>query len=273
MTFDMLNRARDLRHRVRAQASAKSPDPLGAFFISGHCVGRLTPDVMRALSDDPMLTREVRSVGRNGFALRDDATPESRALALDRLTDRFEALGMTQPRRHERLDIRDEDGKILATAERAVFRTLGLPTMVVRLLGVTPEGDYWLQRRSLTKAVGPGLWDNLAAGMIAAGEDPLSAALRELHEEAGLRLRPDELIPMPGLSPCFERRVPMGWLDEGTACFRMTVPSETIPVNLDGEADAFERLTPERLLDAIEADRLMPEAALLLVEALIVAGE
>lgn len=57
----------------------------------------------------------------------------------------------------------------------------------------TPERRVLLQKRSLRKENNPGLWDVSAAGHISAGEDWVRAAIREVEEELGLRLGPDEL--------------------------------------------------------------------------------
>lgn len=73
-------------------------------------------------------------------------------------------------------------------AERAGFRHLGLLSHAVHIQGFLPHGDLWCARRSMDKATDPGLLDNLAAGGLKAGENPLQSAVRELHEEAGLSI-------------------------------------------------------------------------------------
>ena len=50
-----------------------------------------------------------------------------------------------------------------------------------------------LQKRSRTKDSFPGFYDTSSAGHIPAGEEPLPSALRELEEEVGLALRPEDL--------------------------------------------------------------------------------
>lgn len=54
--------------------------------------------------------------------------------------------------------------------------------------------DVLLQKRSLNKESFPGCYDTSAAGHIAAGDEPLFSALRELHEELGICAREDELL-------------------------------------------------------------------------------
>lgn len=57
----------------------------------------------------------------------------------------------------------------------------------------TKNGDILLQQRSHKKEIFPLLWDVSAAGHIDAGESFESAAIREVHEELGLLLKPKNL--------------------------------------------------------------------------------
>ena len=58
---------------------------------------------------------------------------------------------------------------------------------------LTTPGKVLLQRRSLRKENNPGLWDVSVAGHLSAGEDAVSAAMREAEEEIGLSLDFEEL--------------------------------------------------------------------------------
>ncbi|MBZ0299537.1 MAG: NUDIX domain-containing protein [Anaerolineae bacterium] len=51
-------------------------------------------------------------------------------------------------------------------------------------------GQYLIQQRAPHLISAPGIWAT-TAGYVQAGEDSLTAALREVHEELGLRLSPD----------------------------------------------------------------------------------
>lgn len=53
---------------------------------------------------------------------------------------------------------------------------------------VTPDGKVLLQKRASNKGTYPNLWDISVAGHLSAGDTPMSAALREVDEEIGLRL-------------------------------------------------------------------------------------
>ena len=258
---EVKNRLRDWLAGPGARLTIESPEPLGAFCLSGRHVGELTPDSMRALREDTELRALVSETAPRRFELLCDDTFASRTEAMRHLTDRLEALGLNQRRRNELLDIFDEDGTVLAVAERAAFRRLGLPTAAVRAAALTPDGRILMQKRSRLKQVGPGRWDNLASGMVSAGEAYPQAMSRELSEEAGLDMPPSALAPEPSL--CFSSSIAVryGWMREHSVTFRVIVPEGFEPFNRDGEVACFEAFTPETLLPLILADKCMPEAA------------
>ncbi len=54
-------------------------------------------------------------------------------------------------------------------------------------------GEILLQLRTENKEFYPNMWDISAAGHISAGENPIIAALREIKEEIGLFVKPEDL--------------------------------------------------------------------------------
>jgi len=50
------------------------------------------------------------------------------------------------------------------------------------------QGDLLLQKRSMSKDIGPGKWDTSVGGHVNPGEDVYSAAVREMDEELGIVL-------------------------------------------------------------------------------------
>ncbi len=54
--------------------------------------------------------------------------------------------------------------------------------------------EFLLQKRADSKDSFPGCFDAASTGHIDAGEDPITAAVRELKEEIGVRARPSELV-------------------------------------------------------------------------------
>ncbi|MFB9506803.1 NUDIX domain-containing protein [Streptomyces aurantiacus] len=84
-------------------------------------------------------------------------------------------------------------GRIVGTAPRTRMRRENLPHAAVKILVRDADGRVYVHRRTETKDLFPDLDDVWIGGVITAGEEPDTAAVRELHEELGLReceLRP-----------------------------------------------------------------------------------
>ena len=80
----------------------------------------------------------------------------------------------------------DEDGHVCGTAPRSVVRRDNLRHGATGVLVRNSAGDIYVHRRTPTKDVFPGWYDFMAGGVVAAGEDPYDAAVRELAEELGI---------------------------------------------------------------------------------------
>ncbi len=65
--------------------------------------------------------------------------------------------------------------------------------IVVAAALIASDGKILMQLRRADAAHG-GLWE-FPGGKIEAGESPISALIRELHEELGISVAPDSLIP------------------------------------------------------------------------------
>ena len=94
---------------------------------------------------------------------------------------------------NEAFDVVDESDHVLRQASRDEVHAQGLMHRAVHVLVFTRKGDCLLQKRSMLKDRLPGVWDSSAAGHLDAGEDYLSAAVRELEEELGLHVEPSQL--------------------------------------------------------------------------------
>ncbi|OQD43414.1 hydrolase [Croceivirga radicis] len=94
----------------------------------------------------------------------------------------------------ELIDILHEDGSPTGTVllkSEAHQRGLFHPT--VHVWFYTNRGEVLLQQRGKNKATHPLLWDVSVAGHIAAGEAYEIAAVREVLEEIGLTIKPEQL--------------------------------------------------------------------------------
>ena len=100
----------------------------------------------------------------------------------------------------EYLDVCDADGRPTgAVVERSVAHSAGVRHRTAHVWLYREFGGRFqvlLQARSANKESFPGMLDTSCAGHVPAGERPIDAAVRELSEELGLRLRPEQLAPL-----------------------------------------------------------------------------
>lgn len=86
----------------------------------------------------------------------------------------------------EMLPVVDEDGFVVAQAPRSFCHGPHKPLHpVVHLHIVDREGRIYLQKRSMTKKLLPGMWDTAVGGHISYGEHVAEALFREAGEELG----------------------------------------------------------------------------------------
>ena len=90
--------------------------------------------------------------------------------------------------RDEWFDVVNERDEVVGRETRRVVHATGLWHRAVHVLVFDAAGRVFLQKRSMTKDLSPGLWDSSCSGHLNAGEDYDSAAVRELGEELGVRV-------------------------------------------------------------------------------------
>ena len=88
----------------------------------------------------------------------------------------------------EIFDVVNERDEVIGQQSRSEVHRLGLMHRAVHVLVFNAAGLVFLQKRSLKKDRQPGVWDSSASGHVDSGEDYDACAVRELHEEIGLRL-------------------------------------------------------------------------------------
>ena len=94
--------------------------------------------------------------------------------------------------KEEILQLVDLEGNPVGQAPRSVcHKDKSLIQMVVHIEIFNDKGEIYLQKRSETKDLYPGLWDTAVGGHVGAGEKPEEAVLREAEEELGIK--PDKL--------------------------------------------------------------------------------
>ena len=88
----------------------------------------------------------------------------------------------------EFFDLVDEHDRVIGRSTRRDVHARGLRHRAIHVLVFDSAGRVYLQKRSTTKDVAPGVWDSSCSGHVGAGEDYDGAAVRELGEELGLHL-------------------------------------------------------------------------------------
>jgi isopentenyldiphosphate isomerase len=86
----------------------------------------------------------------------------------------------------EMVAILDADNQVTGAMPRSVMRRDNLRHAATGVVVLNPDGDIYVHRRTPTKDVYPGRYDFAAGGVVAAGEDPFHAVVRELDEELGI---------------------------------------------------------------------------------------
>lgn len=202
--------------------------------------------------------------GPNGFEVHTKARQQELSAALMTVANLLRALGLVPGWRHEEQLVMNSKGEVLATAERALFKTLGLRSRAVHVHVENHKGCVWTGVRAATKHENPGMLDNLAAGGVASAESIDSTLWRELDEEAGLnaddfawikRLPPHELVLSRPL-------LYGGWHYETVILFHGQLKLGRRPKNRDGEVDAFQLMSRGACTQAINAWQFTPDAAL-----------
>jgi isopentenyldiphosphate isomerase len=95
----------------------------------------------------------------------------------------------------EWFDIVTPEGKVVGKAPRGLCH--GNPDLlhpVVHVHVFNSNGDLWLQKRSKNKKIQPGKWDTSVGGHVSSGEKINEALMREVKEELGIDILPNELL-------------------------------------------------------------------------------
>jgi 8-oxo-dGTP pyrophosphatase MutT (NUDIX family) len=216
---------------------------------------------LQALPDGRQQLSKTEHLGGPAWRLLGEPTAALAALALA-LRD----AGLAHAWRDEQLAVSDEQGRRIASVERAVVRVLGIPTAAVHLVGRADDGRFWVQQRAWSKANDPGMWDTLMGGMVSCDSTLASALARETWEEAGLRLEQLRDVVRGGhvdiCRPCDDGHG-AGYVMERIDWYHCTVPDGLVPVNQDGEVERFVLMDAGEMLQKMHAGEFTSEAALI----------
>jgi len=230
-------------HARLALALAAPEGDYVALRIGGHTVGWLDPARAVRLSAFASVFDRADGELRLAATLSDCAT---RTAAVEDVTRVLAGEGLLSAWRDERYAVAVEFGAApLVDIERAAARYFGIRTYAVHINGLVRGGGglrMWLARRSPTKAIDPGLLDNLVGGGIATGYGVLETLRKEAWEEAGIpadvaaRARPQGSIDICRLQP-------QGLQRETVFVYDLELDADFRPANQDGEAVEHRQLT------------------------------
>jgi len=261
--------------RTQLLARVQHLPPVGArpLVIAGRVAGWASAAARQALADLPtvrVLPQALVLWPDVSSYVSSHASSPIPSHVLAEAADALRTASCLRGWRGELLDVMGE-GRVLGQMERSAFRPLGLLTQAVRLNAWTEQGELWIARRAAHKTTDPGKWDTLAGGLVATGEAPQQALLREAHEEAGLIAQ--NLVPRRPLrlAARLHKRLPQGegYLVENTWVSDCLLADGVQPHNLDGEADAFCKVQPDALWELLKTDAFTAEAAWTIVDSLL----
>lgn len=235
---------------LHEQTRAAPPAGSWRVYVGDCACGWASPAAIAALNAHPGLEH---ATGNLRLTQNDPALAE--------VAETLRDSGVLRGWRNELLDIFNDAGSVLARIERAAMRPLGLATRAVHLNAFTPDGNIWIAQRALHKSTDPGMWDTLVGGLIASGETPALALLRESYEEAGLA--PTDLAQGKVIGEfVVSRQVPEGYQVEAVTVTDCVLPAHCQPANQDGEVSLIRTASPAEVLEMIEAGLFTTEAAL-----------
>lgn len=263
-------------HARLSRALAPPSVPLVRFEADGALVGELTGPRARRLAAFP----EVFDVdARRVTFVTQCASIEARTSAMDRVARTLSADGALSAWRDERYDVRAHDGASPAfLLERAAARYFGIRTRAVHVNGLVDTGAgaaMWVARRSPTKAIDPGMLDNLVGGGIAAGATVAQTLAKEAWEEAGIDAA-TSTSAKPAGTIHVRRLQPDGLQHETIHVHDLWLPHAFVPANQDGEVVEHRRVPlaelPALLVHDDGPEALTADASLVALDALLRLG-
>jgi len=182
------------------------------------------------------------------------ATAQARSAAIADVAATLRSEGALPAWRDELYTVAPQfDAPPLFRIERGAARYFGVRTYAAHVNGIVRDGDetrMWIARRSLQKAVDPGLLDNLVGGGIAAGMRVDETVAKEAWEEAGIDATTVRAARPVGVVHAV--RILFDGLQRETLFVHdLALPRTFVPSNQDGEA------VGHRLVSLAEAARIV----------------
>jgi 8-oxo-dGTP pyrophosphatase MutT (NUDIX family) len=238
--------------------------------VAARTVGWVTPERSRRLAAWPAVFKvspqRIDCTLGDAAALTETFAEIARALAAENALSAW---------RDERYAVAEHPGDApLFKLERAAARYFGIQTFAAHANGVVADRDgwrMWLARRSPTKAIDPGLLDNLVGGGMPAGASVQATLVRESWEEAGIS---EEMLHGLRLSGTVTicRDQPDGLQRETIYVHDLWLPPAFMPANQDDEVVEHRLCTPDEVLAVAATDAMTADASLVTVDFLLRQG-
>ncbi|MEM8705224.1 MAG: NUDIX domain-containing protein [Actinomycetota bacterium] len=156
----------------------------------------------------------------------------------------------------ELVEVIDADGNVERIVTRAEMRAQNLPHRNIAVVVQRSDGRLVVHQRADWKDVYPSLWDVAFGGVPAVGESDVDAAVREVAEEAGIDVTPDELRPLGRRARTTEA---VSWVG---VFFLLVTDAELHPA--DGEVAQMAEVTAAELRGWADTHPLCPDVVPLL---------
>lgn len=157
----------------------------------------------------------------------------------------------------ELVDWVDDADEVIGVVTRREMRARRLLHRAVSIAVFSSDGRLLVHRRADTKDVWPGQWDMAAGGVVASGESYELAAQRELAEELGVMVEPEQMHSL-GSARFDDDAVSL--LGRGYWCIH-DGPFEFT----DGEISEVRWVTRSGLDDLMTSERFVPDNVALLL--------
>lgn len=93
----------------------------------------------------------------------------------------------------ELVDLLNENGTKIGVIDKKEAHKKGLWHRVVHVWIMNSKNELLIQKRSCQKSFFPNVWDVSVGGHVDAGESSIDASVREVFEEIGVKLKPNEM--------------------------------------------------------------------------------
>jgi 8-oxo-dGTP pyrophosphatase MutT (NUDIX family) len=217
------------------KALAPPPERMRPLQIDGCAVGWLNRQRAARLSS----FSDVFHVDDHAIRfLPQIADMPARTRALDRVTRTLALEGALTAWRDERYAIAPYLGASpWFQLERAAARYFGVRTFAAHVNGLVDgagTASMWFARRSTTKAIDPGMLDNLVGGGVASGQSVAATVIKESWEEAGIEASVASAAKPVGTIDVY-RTLPDGLQRETIYAHDLILPRDFSPTGHDGE--------------------------------------